>query len=125
MSQQILTQEEAKNNEISEVFNKLNTQENGLTSSEAKQRLETYGPNEIPEKKEKPIIKFLRNFWGPIPWMIEIAAVLSIIIQHLDDFFVIIAMLLINAIVRFWEENKADNAVELLKQKLALNGLIC
>ncbi len=124
MSQQIITQEEAKNNEISEVFNKLHTQENGLTTSEAKKRLETYGPNEIPEKKEKPIIKFLRNFWGPIPWMIEIAAILSIIIGEWDDFFVILAMLLINAIVRFWEENKADNAVEMLKQKLALNARV-
>ncbi|MFX1444631.1 MAG: plasma-membrane proton-efflux P-type ATPase [Promethearchaeota archaeon] len=124
MSQQIITQEEAKNNEISEVFNKLHAQENGLTSSEAKNRLEIYGPNEIPEKKEKPIIKFLRNFWGPIPWMIEIAAILSIIIGELDDFFVILAMLLINAVVRFWEENKADNAVELLKQKLALEARV-
>jgi len=124
MSQVLLTQEEAKNNEISEVFNKLHTQEKGLTLSEAQKRLETYGPNEIPEKKEKPIIKFLRNFWGPIPWMIEIAAALSIIIQHWEDFFVIIAMLLINAIVRFWEENKADNAVELLKQKLALKARV-
>ena len=124
MSQVLLTQEEAKNNEISEVFNKLHSQEKGLTLSEVQKRLETYGPNEIPEKKEKPIIKFLRNFWGPIPWMIEIAAVLSIIINHWEDFFVIIAMLLINAIVRFWEENKADNAVELLKQKLALKARV-
>jgi H+-transporting ATPase len=124
MSQQILTPEDAKNKEISEVFNKLQSNEKGLSSAEAKKRLETYGPNEIPEKKVKPIIKFLNNFWGPIPWMIEIAAILSIVIEEWDDFFVILAMLLINAIVRFWEENKADNAVELLKQKLALQARV-
>ncbi|MFX0072300.1 MAG: plasma-membrane proton-efflux P-type ATPase, partial [Candidatus Hermodarchaeota archaeon] len=124
MSQQILSSEEAKNKEIAVVFDKLNTQENGLSSLEVKKRLEIYGPNEITEKKVKPLVKFLRNFWGPIPWMIEIAAVLSIIIEHFDDFFIILAMLLINAIVRFWEENKADNAVELLKQKLAMEARV-
>ncbi|MFX1589133.1 MAG: plasma-membrane proton-efflux P-type ATPase, partial [Promethearchaeota archaeon] len=63
-----------------------------------------------------------KNFWGPIPWMIEIAAILSIVIEHWDDFIIIISMLLINAVVRFWEENKADNAIELLKEKLALRA---
>ncbi|MEJ2276278.1 MAG: plasma-membrane proton-efflux P-type ATPase [Candidatus Lokiarchaeota archaeon] len=122
--QTILTVEEAKNKNINEVFDKLNTQKNGFTSFEAQNRLETYGPNEIVEKKKSPFIKFLDNFWGPIPWMIEIAAILSLIIMHWDDFFVIILMLLINAIVRFWEEYKADNAVELLKEKLALNAKV-
>ncbi len=56
--------------------------------------------------------------------MIEIAAILSIIVQHWEDFFIIIVMLLINAGVRFWEENKAENAVELLKNKLAITARV-
>ncbi|MFX1573651.1 MAG: HAD-IC family P-type ATPase, partial [Promethearchaeota archaeon] len=119
-----LSIEEAKKTSIDNLYEKLATNENGLSSSEALNRLQKYGPNEIPEKKESLFLKFLRNFWGPIPWMIEIAAILSLVIEEYDDFAIIIAMLLINAIVRFWEEFKADNAVELLKQKLALKARV-
>ncbi|MFX1338953.1 MAG: plasma-membrane proton-efflux P-type ATPase [Promethearchaeota archaeon] len=124
MIEQILTPEEAMNKDVNEILYKLHTNETGLSSYEAKERLDIYGPNEIPETKTSSIVKFLSNFWGPIPWMIEIAAVLSIIIQHWEDFFVIITMLLINAIVRFWEENKADNVIELLKENLALKARV-
>jgi len=111
---------EAKELAINEIYQKLSTSEKGLTSQEATNRLQKYGTNEIPEKKKSTLLKFLRNFWGPIPWMIEIAAILSLVIEEWDDFAIIIAMLLINSVVRFWEENKADNAIELLKEKLAL-----
>ena len=124
MTTNILNSEKAKNMSAEEIFSQLSTSKKGLTSEEAKKRLEQYGYNELPEKKVNPIIKFLRNFWGPIPWMIEAAAVLSIVIEHWDDFIIIIAMLFINAIVRFWEENKADNAIELLKEKLALKAKV-
>ncbi|MFW9948196.1 MAG: plasma-membrane proton-efflux P-type ATPase [Candidatus Odinarchaeota archaeon] len=117
-----LTSEEAKKMTINEITSQLSTSKEGLSSEDAKKRLEEYGYNELPEKKVNPIIKFLKNFWGPIPWMIEIAAILSIVIEHWDDFIIIISMLLINAVVRFWEENKADNAIELLKEKLALRA---
>jgi H+-transporting ATPase len=116
--------EEAEEISINDLYDKLATNENGLSSSEALNRLEKYGPNEIPEKKESLLLKFLKNFWGPIPWMIEIAAIISLIIEEYDDFAIILAMLLINAMVRFWEEYKADNAVELLKQKLALKARV-
>jgi H+-transporting ATPase len=91
----------------------------GLSSEEVAKRLQQYGPNEIPEKKISPYRKFLGYFWGPIPWMIEIAAVLSIIIQHYEDFALIFTLLIVNAVVGFWQERKADNAIELLKKRLA------
>ncbi len=96
----------------------------GLTSEEAIERLEQFGPNEIPEKKERAIFKLLKNFWGPIPWMIEAAVIMSIIDQQLDDFIIILSLLLVNAIIRFWEEHKADNAIALLKQRLALHARV-
>ena len=96
----------------------------GLNETDAKQRLEKYGPNEITEKKVSPILKFLSYFWGPIPWMIEFAAILSAIIHHWEDFWVIFALLLLNAVVGFWQEYKADDAISLLKQKLALNARV-
>ncbi|HDI00838.1 MAG TPA: plasma-membrane proton-efflux P-type ATPase [Candidatus Bathyarchaeota archaeon] len=96
----------------------------GLSEDEAARRLREYGPNIIPEKKVNPILKFLSYFWGPIPWMIEAAAILSFIIQHWADFWIIIALLLVNAIVGFWEEHKAENVIEYLKQRMAVRARV-
>ena len=102
----------------------LDSSDEGLNSEEAGKRLEIYGHNEIAEKKANPFMKFLKNFWSPIPWMIEIAAIISAIIHHWEDFFIIMSLLLLNAIVSFWQEHKADNAIEMLKKKLALNARV-
>jgi H+-transporting ATPase len=96
----------------------------GLSAAEAEKRLSEFGPNEIPEKKKNPVIRFLGYFWGPIPWMIEAAVGLSAYIGHWDDFAIIFALLFVNAVVGFWQEYKADNAVELLKQRLALKARV-
>ena len=91
----------------------------GLTQAEADKRLSQYGPNELAEKKVNPVLKFLSYFWGPIPWMIEAAAVLSAVVQHWTDFIIITVLLLANALVGFWEEYQAGNAIAALKAKLA------
>ncbi len=91
----------------------------GLSPEEAKKRFGEYGPNELEEKHESAIIKFLKNFWGPIPWMIEIAAILSACIQHWDDFGIITFLLFLNAFIEFFQEYKAGNAIAALKEKLA------
>jgi H+-transporting ATPase len=96
-----------------------NYSKKGLSSQEVAERLKKYGSNEIPEKKVNPLRKFVGYFWGPIPWMIEVAAVLSIVIQHYEDFAIILTLLFMNAVVGFWQEKKADNAIELLKKRLA------
>ena len=96
----------------------------GLSTAEAEKRLKEFGPNEIPEKKTNPAVRFLGYFWGPIPWMIEVAVVLSAYLAHWDDFAVILALLFVNAVVGFWQEYKADNAIELLKQRLALKARV-
>jgi H+-transporting ATPase len=98
--------------------------EKGLTEAEAEERLARYGRNELIEKKRSPVVKFLLSFWGPIPWMIEIAAVLSGVIHHWEDFSIITILLVINAVVGFWQENRADNAIELLKKKLAVTSRV-
>lgn len=91
----------------------------GLSEADAKNRLSQYGLNEIVEKTTSPILKFLSYFWGPIPWMIEAAAVLSAVVHHWSDFVIIMVLLLANAIVGFWEEYQAGNAIAALKAKLA------
>ena len=66
-----------------------------LTDAEAARRLAQFGPNEIEENRVNPWLRFLAFFWGPIPWMIEIAAVLSAAVAHWEDFTIILIMLLL------------------------------
>jgi H+-transporting ATPase len=96
----------------------------GLSEAEAERRLSEYGPNAIEETGPGPLIKLLSYFWGPIPWMIEIAAVLSAVARDWEDFAIIATMLLINAGVGFFEEFKADNAIVALKKTLALTARV-
>jgi H+-transporting ATPase len=111
--------EYAKKASANELYERLSANKNGLSMFEAEKRLREMGPNEIPEWKTNSLVKFMRYFWGPIPWMIEAAAVMSILIHHLEDFWIISALLILNAVVGFWQEHKADNAIDLLKQRLA------
>ncbi len=67
---------------MAELEKKLESSPNGLTQAEAAKRLTKYGPNEIEEKKTNMYLKFLSYFWGPIPWMIEVAVILSGVVGH-------------------------------------------
>ncbi len=106
-----------------EVLKELKTDlERGLASAEAVSRLQQYGPNAIQEEKESKLKKFLSYFWGPLPWMVEAPAVMALIIQDWVDFGIIAFMLVFNAVLGFWEESAASNALAALKNSLALNA---
>ena len=107
-----------------EVEKKLGSSPDGLSQAEAQKRLTQYGPNEIEEKKTNPLLKFLTYFWGPIPWMIEAAVILSALARHWPDFAIILILLLSNAVVGFWEEHQAGNAIEALKAELAIKARV-
>ncbi len=107
-----------------ELLEILGSSPDGLSQAEAQKRLAQYGPNEIKEKKDNPFLKFLTYFWGPIPWMIEAAVTLSGIVRHWLDFFIILVLLCSNAVVGFWEEHQAGNAIAALKAKLAINAKV-
>jgi H+-transporting ATPase len=109
---------------IAEVEKKLGSSPDGLTDAEAKKRLSQYGPNEIAEKKTNAFLKLLTYFWGPIPWMIEVAVVLSGVVGHWADFGIILVLLIANAGVGFWEERQAGNAIEALKARLAIKARV-
>jgi H+-transporting ATPase len=107
-----------------EVEKKLGSSPDGLTQAEAEKRLTQYGPNEIVEEKTNPLLKFLSYFWGPIPWMIEVAVILSGVVRHWPDFFIILFLLAANAVVGFWEEREAGNAIDALKARLAIKARV-
>ena len=107
-----------------ELEEKLGSSPDGLSQAEAQSRLTQYGPNEIEEKKTNPLLKFLTYFWGPIPWMIEAAVILSAVARHWPDFCIILLLLLANAVVGFWEEHQAGNAIAALKAKLAIKARV-
>jgi H+-transporting ATPase len=109
---------------IAELQAKLGSSPDGLSQAEAEKRLTQYGPNEIEEKKTNPFLKFLTYFWGPIPWMIEAAVILSAVARHWPDFAIILLLLLANAVVGFWEEHQAGNAIAALKAQLAINARV-
>ncbi len=96
----------------------------GLTEAEATRRLAQYGENGLTEQHVSVFQRLFHFFWGPIPWMIEVAAALSAMLGHWADLAIILAMLFINAGVGFWQEFKADNAITLLKQRLALKARV-
>jgi H+-transporting ATPase len=91
----------------------------GLDEAEAARRLDAHGPNEIREKEEPLWHRIFRRFWGPIPWMIEAAGVLSAVVRKWEDFGIICLMLLVNASLDFLQEHRALNAVKALKKRMS------
>ena len=118
------SKDDLKSVTMPELQKKLDSSPDGLSQAEAQKRLTKYGPNEIAEKKTNPFLKFLTYFWGPIPWMIEGAVILSGIVRHWLDFFIILVLLCSNAVVGFWEEHQAGNAIAALKAKLAIKARV-
>jgi H+-transporting ATPase len=118
------TAPDLKTSPMSEVQALLESSPDGLTQTEATKRLAHYGPNEIAEHTTNPLLKFLAYFWGPIPWMIEVAVILSGAVRHWPDFFIILVLLLANAVVGYTEERQAGNAIDALRAKLAINARV-
>ena len=108
-----------ESSKVNDLLERLDSSFEGLTAVAAEKRLKEHGFNEIIEKKANPILNFLSYFWGPIPVMIEIAAILSLLIRHYTDFFIILVLLLMNILISFWHNSKASNAIEMLKKKLS------
>jgi H+-transporting ATPase len=114
------SKDDLKSLPLPELEKKLASSPDGLTQAAAEKRLAQYGPNEIKEEKTNLLLKFVSYFWGPIPWMIEVAVILSGVVRHWPDFFIILVLLFTNALVGFWEERQAGNAIAALKAKLAI-----
>ncbi len=107
-----------------EVEKRLGFSPDGLSQAEAQRRLVEYGPNEIEEQTTNQLLALLAYFWGPIPWMIEAAVILSGLLGHWADFFIILVLLVANAGIGFWEERQAGKAIGALKAQLAIKARV-
>src|SRR6266481_3847013 len=96
----------------------------GLNPAELQERLNKYGPNALAEEKKSALSAFIAYFWGPIPWMIEAAALMALIVGDWGDLTIITSLLLFNALLGFWEEHEASNALDALKSSLALKARV-
>ncbi|MHB1595087.1 MAG: plasma-membrane proton-efflux P-type ATPase [Streptosporangiaceae bacterium] len=110
--------------DVESVLATLNCGRDGLTGAEAARRLASAGPNAIAERHRSLIAEFGSYFWGPIPWMIEVALILSAVLRHWADAIIVGVLLFVNALVGFWQERTAADAVAALKNQLALRATV-
>lgn len=124
---------------LSDVFNAIGSTPKGLSSDEAKKRLEKYGHNKLKEGKKTPlIVRFFQQMLDPMILILLAAAVVSAItayVQHegsgFADVFIILFVVIVNAVLGVYQENKAEKAIEALQQmtaatsKVLRDGEIC
>jgi H+-transporting ATPase len=124
MDLKVRSTSEYKNIPSEKTLEFLETTANGLSEAEAGKRLEIFGYNEIVEKKKNPLLEFLLRYWGPMPWLLELAMVLSFILRHYLEGIIIFVLLTVNAIIGHIHSRSSQKAVELLKKKLAIKAKI-
>jgi len=124
VADEFINVDDVKETPVDDVIEQLGSSRDGLSADEAGKRLKQYGANALTTRGESRLHKLLMFFWGPIPWMIEAAAVLSIIVGDWEDLGIILFLLAFNAIIGFTEENRAANALNALKGALALKARV-
>ena len=109
---------------IDEVLNLLETTPKGLSLEEANNRIKTIGPNDIEEIKKNKLLDFLRRYWGPMPWMLELAIILTLILGHYKESIIIFLLLTMNAVIGFKQSQNSQKAVQLLKKNLEIKAKV-
>ncbi len=124
MATKIKSTSEFKQLSIEETFNILETSVHGLTETEAKNRIEKFGYNEIREEKKNPFIDFFKRYWGPMPWLLELAIILSCILTHYLEAIIIFVLLTINVVIGFIHSHRSQKVLEFLKKRLAVKAKV-
>jgi H+-transporting ATPase len=96
----------------------------GLTTAEAQNRLREFGPNRVEEERRHPLLAFLGKFWAPVPWMLEATIALEILVHKLDEAVIIGVLLLFNSVLSFVQENQANRALALLRNRLSVHARV-
>ncbi|MEM3866151.1 MAG: plasma-membrane proton-efflux P-type ATPase [Candidatus Bathyarchaeia archaeon] len=109
---------------IEETFKLLEASMHGLTEAEAKNRIEKFGYNEITEEKKNPFIDFFKRYWGPMPWLLELAILLSCILGHYLEAIIIFVLLTINVVIGFIHSHRSQKVLEFLKKRLAIKAKV-
>ena len=117
-----MTENQKENHQ--ETLKRLDSRDTGLSDEEASQRREKYGYNSIEERKTPALIKFLKKLSGPVPWMLEITAIITYFLGKYIDTYIILALLIFNSVISFFQESRASDAVELLRKKINVNARV-
>jgi len=124
MSARIKSTSDFKQLSIEETFKILETSMLGLTESEAKNRMEKFGYNEIAEDKKNPLVEFFSRYWGPMPWLLELAILLSCVLEHYVEAVIIFVLLTINVVIGFTHSRHSQRVLEFLKNRLAIKAKV-
>ncbi|MEM0134814.1 MAG: cation-transporting P-type ATPase, partial [Thermoplasmatales archaeon] len=114
----------AEKQDINEVLRQLDASPNGLNEDQVRERLSKYGANSVEREKESKISKFLMKFWSPVPWMLELTALISFILGKKVDTYIILVLLVFNSLVSFFQESKASGALALLEDRMKTNARV-
>lgn len=96
----------------------------GLTGSEVASRLSRWGYNEVAGTKVNPVAQFSKKFWGISAWMLELVILLSWYLKNYSDMTIVAGLLVINAVLGYFEERQAEGALDELKGKLKINAKV-
>jgi H+-transporting ATPase len=96
----------------------------GLTGDEARRRLQSVGPNATPDTTPRPLRRALGKLWAPVPWMLEAAIALQLILGKFSEATIIAALLVFNAALGFIQENRAQTTLAALRSRLALTASV-
>jgi len=107
-----------------EAFEILGTTVDGLSDEEAAGRIQRFGYNEFVEIKKNPVLEFLKLYWGPMPWLLESAIVMTVILRHFIESAIIFVLLTVNAVIGYYQSRNSQNAVEMLKKKLEIKAKV-
>lgn len=100
----------------------LSCTEKGLSGAEAEKRAKEFGFNEVEEKKESVLLELFMHFWGPIPWLLEIATIMCYFVGNMFDTAALALITLTNGLVAFYNEHDSKKALLLLKKKLTIKS---
>jgi H+-transporting ATPase len=113
-----------KESSVAETLNIMQSSTHGLTEAEAQQRLSKYGFNEVSEKRQSSVLSFLKRYWGPMPWLLELAIILSVVLKHYLEAGIIFALLTINTVIGQIQSRGSQKALAALEKRLAINARV-
>jgi magnesium-transporting ATPase (P-type) len=116
------TTSEYKDLSVEETLRIQDSSVNGLTELEAANRARKFGLNEVPEKSDNSVLAFLSRYWGPMPWLLELAIVLSFVLKHYLESGIIFVLLTINTVIGYIQSRGSQRVLEALKKRLAIQA---